>query len=156
VVGNLLESGKDYDVCFDSVQTRRNSGCFARVGTRRKWLSRLNKTFIQPTTAQRCRSETEKNILDDFLSSVLSQLKKYHPSGNLTFNNLGIFQSLTFRILMKKKILPISLKVNFTPNILSCCGFTHSLSKPELFWRQLDLLKPLNSTLLIDAKNNKT
>jgi len=49
-------------------------------------------------------------------SSVLSQFKKKNqPSGNLKFNNLGIFQSLKFRILMEK-ILPISLKLNFTPN----------------------------------------
>jgi len=39
---------------------------------------------IQPTTAQRCRSETEKkNILEDLFSLVLLQMKKYHPSGNL-------------------------------------------------------------------------
>jgi len=42
---------------------------------------------------QRCRSETEKNILEDLSSSVLLQFEKYHPSGNLKFNNLGIFQS---------------------------------------------------------------
>jgi len=33
-----------------------------------------------PTTAQRCRSETEKFILEDLFSSVLSKFKKYHPS----------------------------------------------------------------------------
>jgi len=38
----------------------------------------------QPTTAQRCRSETEKIILEDFFSSVLLRFKNYHPSGNLT------------------------------------------------------------------------
>jgi len=36
--------------------------------------------------------ETEKNILEDIFSSVLLQFKKYHPSGNLQFNNLGIVQ----------------------------------------------------------------
>jgi len=46
--------------------------------------------------AQRCRSETEKFILEDLFSSVLSQSKKYHPSGNRNLNNLGIFQSLKF------------------------------------------------------------
>jgi len=74
-----------------------------------------------PTTAQRCRSETEKNILEDLLSSVLSNSKKYHPSGNLKFDNLGIFQSLKLRFLMEK-FLPISLKLNFTPNTLGCYG----------------------------------
>jgi len=33
---------------------------------------------------------------EDLFSSVLSQFKKYHPSGNLKFNYLGIFQSLKF------------------------------------------------------------
>jgi len=33
----------------------------------------------ETTTAQRCRSETEKNILEVISSSVLSQFKKYHP-----------------------------------------------------------------------------
>jgi len=43
-----------------------------------------------------------KNILEDLFSSVLSQFKKYHPSGNLKFNYLGISQSLNLRILMEK------------------------------------------------------
>ena len=42
----------------------------------------------------------------------MSQFDKYHPSGNLKFNNLGIFQSLKLRILMEK-FLSISLKLNF-------------------------------------------
>jgi len=65
---------------------------------------------------------TEKKI-EDFFSLVLAQFKKYRPSGNLKFNNLGIFQSLKFRISMEK-ILPISLKQNFTPNTLGCHGLT--------------------------------
>ena len=52
---------------------------------------------------------------------MLSQLKKYHPSGNLKFNNLGIFQSLKLRNLMGK-FLQISLKLNFTPNALGWYG----------------------------------
>jgi len=69
----------------------------------------------EPTTAQRCRSETEKNILEDLFRSVLSHFNKYHHSGNMKFNNLGFSQSLKLRILMEK-ILSISLKLNFTPN----------------------------------------
>jgi len=43
----------------------------------------------------------KKNILGgDLFSSVFLQFKEYHPSGNLKFNNLGIFQSLKLRILM--------------------------------------------------------
>ena len=60
----------------------------------------------------------------DLFSSVLSKLSKYHPSGNLKFNYLGIFQSLKFRILMEK-IPPISLKLNFTPNTLGCYGLRY-------------------------------
>jgi len=63
----------------------------------------------------------KKNILEDFFSSVLSNCKKYHPSGNLKFNNLGILQSLKLRNLMEK-ILRISLKLSFTPNTLGCYG----------------------------------
>jgi len=62
-----------------------------------------------------------KNILEDLFTSVLSQFVKYHPSGNLTFNYLGIFQSLKLRISMEK-ILPISLEPNFTPNFLGGYG----------------------------------
>jgi len=66
--------------------------------------------------------ETEKFILKDLFSSALSQFKKkYHPSGNQTFNTLSIFQSLKLRIL-EEKILAVSLKLNFTPNNLGCYG----------------------------------
>jgi len=51
----------------------------------------------------------------------LSQLKKHRPSGNLEFHYLGIFQTLKLRIFIGK-ILPISLKLNFTPNTLGCYG----------------------------------
>jgi len=46
--------------------------------------------------------ETETFILEDLLSSVLSHFEKYHPSGNLKFNNFVIFQSIKLRILMGK------------------------------------------------------
>jgi len=51
------------------------------------------------------------------LSTVLSQFLKYHPSENLKFNNLVIFQSLELHVVMEK-ILPIYHKLNFTPNTL--------------------------------------
>jgi len=63
---------------------------------------------------------SRKIILEDLFSSVLSQFKKYHPSGNLKLNYLRIFQSLKLRILMKKKIVSISLKLNFIPTTLGC------------------------------------
>jgi len=56
-----------------------------------------------------------------FFSLVLSQFKKYHHSGNLKFNYLGIYQSLKLRILMEK-FLSISPELNFTPNTLGCYG----------------------------------
>jgi len=71
--------------------------------------------------AQRCRSETENFILKDLFSSALSQFKKISPPETMKFNNLGILQSSKLRILMEK-ILPISLKLNFTPNTLACYG----------------------------------
>jgi len=46
-----------------------------------------------PTTAQQCRSETEKNILEGLFSSVVPEFKYCHPSGNLKFNYLGIFKA---------------------------------------------------------------
>jgi len=61
-----------------------------------------------------------KNILEHLSSSVLSQIKQYHPSGNLKFNNLGIFKSLKLGIFDGGKIPPISLNLNFTPNALGC------------------------------------
>jgi len=63
----------------------------------------------------------QKKKLENLFSSVLSQFKKYHPSGNLKFNNIGIFQSLKLRILMERNF-PISLELNLTPNTLSGYG----------------------------------
>jgi len=83
----------------------------------------------KPTTAQRCRSATEKFILEDLFSLVMSQFKKYRPPGNLKFNYLGIFQSLKLRILMGK-FLSISLKLNFTPNTLGCYGLNECIYRP--------------------------
>jgi len=42
----------------------------------------------------------KKNILENLFSSVLLHFKKYQPSGNLKFNNSGIFQSSKLRNLM--------------------------------------------------------
>ena len=64
-----------------------------------------------------------RKISEDLLSSAMSQFEKYYPSENLKFNNLGIFQSLKFRIWMEKIVL-ISLKLNSTPITLGCCQVT--------------------------------
>jgi len=47
----------------------------------------------QPSDAVR----KQKKKLEGLSSSVLSQFKQCHPSGNLKFNNLDIFQSLNLR-----------------------------------------------------------
>jgi len=71
-------------------------------------------TLYRPSDSVR---KQKKNILEDLLSSALSQLKKYHLSGNLKFDYLGIFQSFKLRISIGK-ILQISRKLNFTSNTL--------------------------------------
>jgi len=43
-----------------------------------------------------------RKIFSGIFSVQYSQFKKYHLSENLKFINLGIFQSLKFRILMGK------------------------------------------------------
>ena len=62
----------------------------------------------------------KKNILDNLSNSILSQFKKYQPSGNLKFINLGIFQSLKFHISMKKTL--IAFKLNFTQILWTVMG----------------------------------
>jgi len=73
---------------------------------------------LPPSDAVR---KQKKNILEDLFSSVLSKFQKYHPSGNLKFNYLGILQSLKLPILIEE-ILSISLKPSFTSNPLGCYG----------------------------------
>ena len=64
----------------------------------------------------------KKYFIGSFRSVLLQYIYiKYHPSGNLKINNLGIFQTFELRILVEK-ILPISLKLNFTPNTRGCYG----------------------------------
>jgi len=62
----------------------------------------VERSLLKPFTAQRCRSATEKFILEDLFSSVLSQYKKYHPSGNLKFYNLDIFKKLKIAYFSEK------------------------------------------------------
>jgi len=80
--------------------------------------------LLPPSEAVR---KQKKNILEDLFSSVLSYLKKYHLSGNLKFNILGIFQSLKLRNL-RSKILQIFLELNFTPNTLGYFGLIYRMS----------------------------
>jgi len=61
----------------------------------------------------------QKYFRGSFQFSIVTIQKKYHLPGNLKFNNLSIFQNLKWRLLMEKD-LPISLKLNFTPNTVGC------------------------------------
>jgi len=106
-----------------------------RILRKRKQSFKNNfKILLNPLPPSDAVRKQEKNILEDLFSSVLSQSKKYHPSEDLKFNNLGNFQSLKFPILMKK-ILPISLKLNFTPNTVGSYGLTLNLL-PNCFGRK--------------------
>jgi len=79
--------------------------------------SESSQDFFQYVAPQ-TRTE-EKYFSGSFQFSFVKIKKKYHLSGNLKFNYLGISQSLKFRILTET-ILPISLNLNFTPNTLGC------------------------------------
>jgi len=108
----------------------------------RRWrlwfLALSNAPLINPLPPSDSRSETEKIILKDLYISVLSLFKKYYPCGNLKINNLGIFQSVELCILVGK-ILPISLKLNFTPNTLGCLmrlfvSLSYGNQDKNVFW----------------------
>ena len=79
------------------------------------------KTLNPLPPSDAVRKQKKNHFRSDLFSSVLSQLKKYHPSENRNFNNLGIFQSLKLRNLMGK-IPRISLKLNCFSNISGCHG----------------------------------
>ena len=83
-------------------------------------LNRIRKkiNLLRPRDAVRKQKKIKK-YLQYLFSPALSQFKKYHPSGKMKFNNLGIFQSLKMHTTLKK-IISISLKLNFTPNTLGC------------------------------------
>jgi len=54
----------------------------------------LNPQPPSDTVRKPKKKKEKKTLLKDLFSSVQSQSKKYHPSGNLKFNNLGIFPNL--------------------------------------------------------------
>jgi len=83
-------------------------------------------TTFNPLPPSDAVRQQKKLFYRIFSVQYCRNLKKYHPSGNLKFHKLGIFQSLRLRILMEK-IHTISLKLNFTPNTLGCFGLNASL-----------------------------
>jgi len=65
------------------------------------------------------------------------------------FNYLGIFQSLKLRISMKK-VLSVSLKLNFTPNTSGSYGFTENDFRTRpLFWLTAGYLQLFDSKRVI-------
>jgi len=60
------------------------------------------KLWVNPLPPSDAVRKQKKNILKDLFSTVLTLFKKYHPSANMKFKNLGIFQSLKLRILVEK------------------------------------------------------
>jgi len=60
------------------------------IGCKKRKNTTNYTNFIRVLLTQQCRSEIEKFILQDLLTSVQSKLKKYHPSGTLKFKNSGI------------------------------------------------------------------
>jgi len=106
------------------------------------------KSFTLFTRYRPAMSFGNRKKLEDLFSSILLRFKKYHPSGNLKLNILGTFQSLKFRILMEK-IFSISLKLNFTPNILGCYGlsFPFNLFFFTLKLRRVDFLSEQNLSM---------
>jgi len=90
--------------------------------------------------------ETEKKILEDLFSLVLSKFKIDHPPGNLKFNYLGISQKLKIAH-FNGKVLSISLKLNFTPNTLGCYGLIFQVvlavgSGVELYYTTTEIPSP--------------
>ena len=69
-------------------------------------------------------------------------ISRIHPSGNLKFNNLSIFQSLKLRNFMGK-ILRISLKLNFTPNTLAVGLKIHGAAVLLVYFCSGDFRSPL-------------
>ena len=87
---------------------------------------------------------------------MLFQFKEYQPYENLKFNNLGIFlkSKIAFSEIVMKIILPISLKLNSTPNTLGCYGLRKSTPRrnrvgPSNFFVFIFMtkIKPIQSSL---------
>jgi len=64
----------------------------------------------------------KKYYRGSFQFSIVT-VQKISTPGNLKFNYLGVFLCMKLRILMGE-ILPIFLKLNFTPNNLGCYGLS--------------------------------
>jgi len=65
---------------------------------------------------------------ESFQFSIVT-IKKYHLSGNPKSDYLGVFQTLKLLILLRK-ILSVTFKLNFTPNTLGCYGLNKKVRFP--------------------------
>ena len=90
---------------------------------RRNFPLRTSNWKLNPLPPSDAVRKQKKRIFLAHVSTVLSKFKKYHPSGNLKSDSLGIFQSLKLRNLMGKT-LQIYPNLNFIPNSLGCYGFS--------------------------------
>jgi len=72
--------------------------------------------------------------------SIVTIFKNITPHRNLKFDNLGFFYSLKLRNLMRK-ILRISLKLNFTSNTLGCYGLRKHVLRIKHHFRTKSLVR---------------
>jgi len=72
--------------------------------------------------------ERKKYILENPLSSVLSQFKLITPPENLKFNYLGIFKSLKLRVSMEEKPFNFSLTKFHSKYFMGCMGSPYLIS----------------------------
>ena len=116
----------------DRQKDRQTDGQTDRQTQRRIVQNHFSRRFGGCTS--QIRSYLEVDFLHDANTSIDMEVK-YHPSGNMKFNNLGIFQSLKLRMLMRK-ILPLSLKLHLIPNTVGCNGLNGavgSIDTPNKF-----------------------
>jgi len=104
-------------------------------------LRTANCLYLTVGPIEKCKLSSIKNKLTHYRPAMAFGNRKIyftgffqfsiHRSGNLKFNYLGIFESLKLRILMET-ILPISLKLNFTPNTSGCYGLSACIESATL------------------------
>ena len=78
-------------------------------------------------------------------SSVLSQFKKISPLWKSKIKSFRNISTLKISFFLTEKILPISLKLNFTPNTLGCYGLDDYSCGPVYS----DSVRGMNGTLPI-------